>query len=84
MPVLRHKRPDLHRPFKVPGSPWMPGLAAAIAIHLMLKLPTETWIRFVGWMALGIVVYVVYVVRRSRLARQSTQDARSVDSMSNT
>jgi APA family basic amino acid/polyamine antiporter len=84
VPVLRHKRPDLHRPFKVPGSPWLPGLAAAIAIYLMLTLPTETWIRFIVWMALGMVIYFVYGYRRSRMARQSTQDARSVGSMSNT
>ena len=83
VPVLRHKRPDLHRPFKVPGSPWLPGLAAAIAIYLMLTLPTETWIRFIGWMALGIVIYFVYGYRRSRMARQSAQGARSADSMSN-
>ncbi|MFL6167763.1 MAG: amino acid permease [Ornithinibacter sp.] len=82
VPVLRHKRPDLHRPFKVPGSPWLPGLAAAIAIYLMLTLPTETWIRFIAWMALGIVIYFVYGYRRSRLARQSPQDERPVGSMS--
>ena len=84
VPVLRHKRPDLHRPFKVPGSPWLPGLAAAIAIYLMLTLPTETWIRFIGWMALGIVIYFAYGYRRSRLARQFPQGERPADSMSGT
>ena len=84
VPVLRHKRPDLHRPFRVPGSPWLPGLAAVIAIYLMLTLPTETWIRFVAWMALGMVIYFVYGYRRSRMAHQATQNARSADSMSNT
>ncbi len=84
VPVLRHKRPDLHRPFKVPGSPWLPGLAAAIAIYLMLTLPTETWIRFVGWMALGIIIYFVYGYRRSRMAVQARDEQDSVDSMSNT
>jgi APA family basic amino acid/polyamine antiporter len=86
VPVLRHKRPDLHRPFKVPGSPWLPGLAAAIAIYLMLTLPTETWIRFVAWMALGIVIYFVYGYRRSRMAVQANEerDSRSADSMTNT
>ena len=32
----------------------------------MLNLPGETWLRFLVWMALGIVVYVVYGHRHSR------------------
>jgi basic amino acid/polyamine antiporter, APA family len=84
VPVLRRKRPDLNRPFKVPGSPWLPLLAAAISIYLMLTLPVETWIRFLAWMALGIGIYFVYGYRRSRLSRQSPQDERPVDSMSGT
>ena len=68
VPVLRHKRPDLPRPFKVPWSPFLPLLAAAIAFYLMLTLPTETWIRFLAWMAVGVVVYFAYGYRNSRLA----------------
>ena len=78
VPVLRHKRPDLHRPFKVPGSPVLPLLAAAIAIYLMLTLPTETWIRFIGWMALGIVIYFAYGYRRSRLSGNPNPDEDAV------
>ena len=50
----------------------------------MITLPTETWIRFIGWMALGIVIYFAYGYRRSRLARQFPQGERPVDSMSGT
>ena len=34
----------------------------------MLNLPVETWLRFVAWMAIGIVVYFAYGARRSRLS----------------
>ncbi len=84
VPVLRHKRPDLPRPFKVPGSPWLPLLAAAIAIYLMLTLPVETWIRFLAWMALGIVIYFAYGYRRSRLSGHANPDEDAVASMTST
>ena len=84
VPVLRRKRPDLQRPFKVPGSPVLPLLAAAIAFYLMLTLPTETWIRFIAWMALGVVVYFAYGYRRSRLSGNPNPDEEARPSMTST
>ena len=84
VPVLRRKRPDLPRPFKVPGNPWLPLLAAAIAIYLMLTLPVETWIRFLAWMALGVVIYFAYGYRRSRLSGRPNPDEDAVASMTST
>lgn len=68
VPVLRRRRPDFHRPFRVPFSPWLPWLSAAICTYLMLTLPLETWIRFAIWMALGFAIYFFYGYKRSRLA----------------
>ena len=84
VPVLRRKRPDLQRPFKVPGSPWLPLIAAAIAFYLMLTLPVETWIRFLAWMALGIVIYFAYGYRRSRLSGNPNPDEDALPSMTGT
>lgn len=69
IPVLRKRRPDLKRSFKVPGSPVVPWLAAAACFYLMLTLPVETWLRFVVWMAIGFVIYFVYGRYNSRLAK---------------
>ena len=68
VPILRHKRPDLPRAFKVPMSPVLPVLAALASLYLMLNLSIETWIRFLVWMLLGFVVYLIYGYRNSRLA----------------
>lgn len=68
VPVLRRRRPDFDRPFKVPLSPWLPWLSAVICTYLMLTLPLETWVRFIIWMALGFVIYFVYGYKRSRLS----------------
>ena len=60
IPVLRKSRPDLKRSFKVPLSPFLPWLSAAICLFLMINLTAETWLRFLVWMALGFVIYFAY------------------------
>lgn len=67
VPVLRKRRPDLPRSFKVPFSPFLPILSAVICLALMLNLSIETWLRFLVWMALGFAVYFAYGYRSSRL-----------------
>ena len=48
IPIMRKKRPDLPRAFKMPGSPWIPILIAVANFWLMLNLSVLTWIRFVA------------------------------------
>jgi APA family basic amino acid/polyamine antiporter len=33
----------------------------------MAQLPGETWLRFVVWLVLGLIVYSAYSVRSSRV-----------------
>jgi basic amino acid/polyamine antiporter, APA family len=65
--VLRRTRPDMPRPYRVPLSPWLPLIGIAFALYLMADLPVTTWIRFVVWLAVGIVIYVLYGYKHSRL-----------------
>jgi APA family basic amino acid/polyamine antiporter len=65
--ILRRTRPDLPRSYKVPFSPWFPLLGIGFAVYLMADLPLETWIRFVVWLLVGLVIYAVYGFRRSRV-----------------
>jgi APA family basic amino acid/polyamine antiporter len=65
--VLRRTRPDLERAFRCPWVPVVPVLAILSAVYLMLNLPGATWIRFLVWMAIGLVVYFTYSAQHSRL-----------------
>ena len=76
IPVLRKSRPDLERSFKVPLSPFLPWLAAAICLFLMINLTAETWLRFVVWMLLGFVIYFAYGYRNSRVGKGEGEPAK--------
>ena len=65
--VLRRTRPELDRAFRVPLVPLIPVLSIAACLWLMVNLSVETWLRFLVWMVLGIVLYFVYGRRHSRL-----------------
>ncbi|MBO0796222.1 MAG: amino acid permease, partial [Ktedonobacteraceae bacterium] len=67
--VLRRTRPDLRRTFRTPFVPLLPILSTLICFYLMLGLPLITWVRFVVWLGLGVVIYFCYGIYHSRLAR---------------
>jgi APA family basic amino acid/polyamine antiporter len=73
--VLRRTRPDMPRPYRVPFSPVLPLLGIAFAIYLMKDLPLNTWLRFLAWLAAGILIYALYGYRNSRLRRAYADDA---------
>ncbi|MGY4720563.1 amino acid permease [Naumannella huperziae] len=64
--VLRYRRPDLPREFRMPLMPVLPIVGVGFSLFLIAQLPLDTFIRFFGWMAIGIVVYVLYGYRRTR------------------
>ncbi|SHH45020.1 basic amino acid/polyamine antiporter, APA family [Jatrophihabitans endophyticus] len=67
VPLLRHTRPELERPFRVPFSPVLPVVSALACLYLSLNLSVETWLRFAVWLAIGMVVYFGYGRRHARL-----------------
>lgn len=68
--VLRRSRPDLERGFRVPLVPLLPIAAILACLWLMLNLTALTWMRFLIWMAAGVVIYFAYGRRRSVLAER--------------
>ena len=68
--VLRYTHPELPRPFRTPGVPFIPVLGILSCFYLMAGLPKDTWIRLLGWMALGLVIYFAYGIRKSKLRRK--------------
>src|SRR5438093_206017 len=65
--ILRHRRPDLHRPFRTPWVPAVPILGIACCFGLMLTLPADTWLRLGIWLAVGLAIYFGYGRRHSKL-----------------
>ncbi|RAY11657.1 amino acid permease [Actinomadura craniellae] len=66
--VLRRTRPDLPRAFRTPLVPLVPALAVLSCLFVMVNLPVETWLRFLAWLLVGVVLYGLYGYRHSRLA----------------
>ncbi len=73
--VLRYTRPDIPRPFKTPLVPLIPVLGIFSCVYLMTFLSKDTWIRLIVWMAIGLVIYFTYGIRKSRLRRAATNGA---------
>ncbi|MFD8569697.1 amino acid permease [Streptomyces sp. NPDC059639] len=66
--LLRRTRPEMNRTFRVPLFPLLPVLGFGFCIWMMGSLSAITWIVFGVWMAVGLVFYFCYGMRRSRLA----------------
>ncbi|TFW30033.1 amino acid permease [Massilia arenosa] len=76
--VLRKKRPDLHRAFRCPGVPYVPILAILFCATLMAFLSRTTWIAFLAWLAIGLVVYFTYARKHSLLNQQAAAKPRGI------
>jgi len=65
--LLRVKEPNLERPYRTPMLPVVATLGMGFNIFLMSKVRHETWIAFLIWGTLGIIVYFVYSKNASNL-----------------
>ena len=63
--ILRRTQPDRKRVFQVPFVPWFPLISIVLCGGLMTGLTVITWLRFVVWLALGLVIYIFYSRHRS-------------------
>lgn len=71
--VLRVKRPDLKRGFKTPLVPLIPLIGIGFSVYLIASLPFITFIRFICWMIIGLVVYLLYGKRKSTMNETNKQ-----------
>jgi APA family basic amino acid/polyamine antiporter len=75
--VLRRTMPELDRPFRTPGVPWVPLVGAGSCVFFMTGLPAATWERLVIWLVIGLAVYFLFGragaerVRRELAARRA-------------
>ncbi len=67
--ILRIKEPNRPRPFVTPLNPIIPALGVISCLYLTLSLPLITWIRFLIWFIFGIVIYIFYGYKHSKLRK---------------
>lgn len=75
--VLRVKRPEAKRPFRVPLGPLFPVLGILSCAYLMLSLPVLTWVRFLVWLDIGMIIYWLYGRTHSPLVNHTEASART-------
>ncbi|WP_301290916.1 amino acid permease [Robbsia andropogonis] len=68
--VMRHTHKDLHRGFRCPGVPWIPGVSIVMCLFLLMQLQTLTWIAFAIWVLAGLFVYFGYARKRAHIGRR--------------
>lgn len=66
--ILRITQPNLPRPFRSPFSPLFPVLGMLSCGGLMAFLPAITWLRFMVWLVIGLIVYFTYSMHNSKLS----------------
>jgi len=69
--VLRISKPDMERTFRTPFSPLFPVLGMLSCGALMAFLTSITWLRFIVWLVIGLIVYFGYSMRHSKLAKSA-------------
>ncbi|MGQ0561905.1 MAG: amino acid permease [Gemmatimonadota bacterium] len=67
--VLRYRQPELDRPFRTPGMPFVPILGAIFCLWLMYGLPGVTWVRLAIWLVIGLLIYFLYGANAAQRAR---------------
>jgi APA family basic amino acid/polyamine antiporter len=75
--ILRARRPDHPRPFKVPFGPVFPVLGVISCVYLMVNLTVMTWVRFLVWLDVGMIIYWFYGRTHSPLVDRVEAAARS-------
>jgi len=67
--VFYKKYPDLKRGFKVPGMPVLPMISIVLFAALLYSIKLTTWIIFIVWVIIGIIVYFVFSYKNSKLKK---------------
>jgi APA family basic amino acid/polyamine antiporter len=73
--ALRITDPGLPRPFRTPAVHLVAPAGAVSALFLMLGLPADSWIRLLGWLVVGLVIYFAYGRWHSRVGSLAPSSA---------
>jgi APA family basic amino acid/polyamine antiporter len=67
--IMRRTNPNAERPFRCPLVPLIPILGILMCLLLMFSLPPANWVRLLGWLLLGLVIYFAYSRHHSFMKR---------------
>jgi APA family basic amino acid/polyamine antiporter len=76
--LLRIRRPEADRPFRCPALYVLAPLGIVVNLLMMLFLPIDTWLRLIGWLLLGMIIFIGYGFRHSALGQRQWQQANHV------
>jgi APA family basic amino acid/polyamine antiporter len=79
--LFRYTRPDTPRSFRLPFMPVVPAFGVLSSLFLILQLHWQTWLRFVIWLLIGLVIYFTYGRKHSLLNPDSPHHRRQPTSM---
>jgi APA family basic amino acid/polyamine antiporter len=68
--LMRRISPNAERPFRAPAIGLVAPAGILMCLLLMCRLPWETWLRLVGWLGVGMVIYLTYGRRHSHLGKE--------------
>ena len=66
--------PNFKRIFKAPGVPFTPIIAIICCVVLLSRLQLITWIGFLVWLIIGLLIYFVYGRKHSMLQNEETSE----------
>lgn len=71
--IMRVRQPNIPRQFKTPLVPLVPILGIIVCGAMAFGLGWTNWLRLLGWLVIGIIIYFTYSIKHSKLRKQSDE-----------
>jgi len=65
--ILRRRRPDLQRSFRVPAVPFVSTTGVIICTAMIYGLGWTNWLRLIVWLLIGLIIYFGYGRKHSKV-----------------
>ncbi|MGE5861497.1 MAG: APC family permease, partial [Ignavibacteria bacterium] len=72
--IMRKTHAEANRPFRAPWVPFVPIMGILTCLLLMFSLPGENWLRLFIWLAIGMLIYVLYGRKHSIMRQLEPQN----------